>query len=471
MCRGSSSHKTPRPQDLVSGTLYHERRVMVILPPKDRIKTIVLFALPIIGGMASQNVLNLVDTAMVGVLGSTALAAVGLGSFANYMAVAFITGLSAGVQAMAARRVGEGRSSETAVPLNGGLVLAIVLSVPLSLLLILNAGRLFPLLVKDPEVVALGVPYFQARLFAMVAIGMNFSFRGYWNGVGLSRVYLQTLLIMHASNIVLNYVLIFGRFGFPELGSTGAGIGTAISTYLGTAIYIMMALRHARRAGFLQGLPDRASLRTMLTLAVPAGLQQLFFATGMTAFFWIIGRVGTAELAASNVLVQLLLVVLLPGLGFGLTAASLVGQALGRGDPLDARRLGWQVSQVAAYLVGLLALGGFFFPRLILAIFLHDKATLELAVLPMRLVAATMAIDTVGTVLMNALLGAGDSRRVMILSIALQWGLFLPIAYLLGPVLGFGMTGVWSAQVFYRLLQTIAFTLLWRQGKWTSIRV
>jgi Na+-driven multidrug efflux pump len=119
----------------------------------------------------------------------------------------------------------------------------------------------------------------------------------------------------------------------------------------------------------------------------------------------------------------------------------------------------------------LVALAGLVFPRLILAIFIHDPLTLELAVFPMRLIAATMAFDTVGTVLMNALLGAGDSRRVMVFSVLLQWGLFLPVAYLLGPTLGFGMTGVWMAQVFYRLLQTICFIALWRQGKWALIRV
>jgi len=444
---------------------------MVKLPPSGRIRTIVLFALPIIGGMASQNVLNLVDTAMVGMLGADALAAVGMASFANFMAVAFITGLSAGVQAMAARRVGEGRLNESAVPLNGGLMLAAAIAVPLSSVLILTADRYFPWLVGDPDVVELGVPYLQARLVAMVAIGMNFSFRGYWNGISMSRIYLQTLVIMHVCNIGLNYLLIFGKLGFPELGSTGAGIGTAISTYLGTAIYVTMAFRHARSSGFFGGLPQRETVRTMLTLAVPAGLQQFFFATGMTAFFWIIGQVGTAELAASNVLVQLLLVVLLPGLGFGLAAASLVGQALGRKDAADAAAWGWHVSFVASVLVGALSLVGLVFPRLILTLFLHDEALLELAVVPMRLLGATMAIDTVGTVLMNALLGAGDSKRVMTISVSLQWGLFLPAAFLLGPVLGFGINGVWLAQVIYRLLQTVAFVNLWRRGRWATIEV
>jgi len=437
----------------------------------ERRRRILGLALPIIGGMASQNVLNLVDTAMVGVLGASALAAVGLGSFANFMASAFITGLSAGVQAMASRRLGEGRERETALPLNGGLLIAGGLAVPLSVVLILNADWLFSLLVDDPEVVALGVPYFSARLASMVALGMNFAFRGYWNGVDLSKVYMRTLIVMHATNIILNWVLIFGHFGLPALGCAGAGIGSAIATFFGTGLYIVQALRLARGNGFLRGLPDRASLVTMLRLSVPAGIQQFFFAAGMTMFFWIIGRVGTAELAASNVLVNLLLVAILPGMGFGMASATLVGQALGRGDASDARIWAWDVSKLAMVFVGCIAAVGLFFPDLLLRIFLHEPHTLELARTPLRVVAGTIWFDTLGMVLMNSLLGAGDSRRVMLVSVILQWGLFLPAAYLVGPVLGLGLTGVWVAQVAYRALQTVAFAVMWRGGHWAKIRV
>ena len=100
-----------------------------------RTRTILVLALPIIGGMASQNVLNLVDTAMVGYLGAPSLAAVGMGSFANFMAVAFIMGLSAGVQAIASRRLGEGRRDQTASGLNAGLLIALLVAVPWSLIL------------------------------------------------------------------------------------------------------------------------------------------------------------------------------------------------------------------------------------------------------------------------------------------------------------------------------------------------
>jgi Na+-driven multidrug efflux pump len=209
----------------------------------------------------------------------------------------------------------------------------------------------------------------------------------------------------------------------------------------------------------------------MVRLSVPAGFQSFFFASGMTAFFWIIGRIGTLELAASNVLVQLLLVAILPGLGFGLAAASLVGQALGRGDPDDAVTWGWDVSTLAMLLVGIGSLIGVFFPDLLLRLFLHDQQTIDLARYPLRLLGATMVIETLGSVLLNALLGAGASRLVMQVSVGMQWGLFLPVAYVLGPVLGLGMATVWTAQVAYRSLQALVFAMIWRSRVWIDLEM
>ena len=154
-----------------------------------------------------------------------------------------------------------------------------------------------------------------------------------------------------------------------------------------------------------------------------------------------------------------------------MAAASLVGQALGRGDPSDARRWGWDVAKVSALFVGSISLMGLFFPDLLLRLFLHDSVTLALARLPLRIVAAAMAFDTVGIVLMNALLGAGDNRRVMVLAVSCQWLLFLPAAYLIGPVAGLGLSGVWLAQVAYRSLLTVGFVQLWRGGGWAGIQV
>jgi len=428
-------------------------------------------ALPIIGGMMSQNVLNLVDTAMVGVLGPTALAAVGIASFASFMTGAVVMGLGTAVQAMTARRIGEGRAEESAIPLNGGLLLALVISLPLSLAACLFAPKLFPYLNADPAVIADGVPYFQARVLAVMAVGMNFSFRGYLTGVSLTRFYLRTLLIMHACNVVLNYLLIYGKFGFPELGAQGAGIGTAVSTYIGTGIYFFLTWRVARANGFLHRIPRGQTMATMLRLSIPSAIQMFLFAAGMTTLFWIIGQVGTQELAATNVLTNLFLVALLPGMGFGMAAMTLVSEALGRVDADDARQWAFDVLKIACLVMAAIGVPALLFPDLVLSGFIHDPDTRALGVAPLRLFGAMMAIEGASIVFMNSLLGAGAARAVMLTSVLTQWLVGLPAAFIVGPHLGFGLLAIWGTFAGYRLLQTVIFAGLWMRGRWVSIRI
>lgn len=440
-------------------------------PPRERTSQVMMLALPIIGGMLSQNVMNLIDTGMVAQLGDNALAGVGMGSFANFMSAAFIMGISVGVQAIAGRRLGEGRDHETAVGLNGGLLLALGLGIPTALVLFLLTPTFFPYLVADPKVIAVGVPYFQARLFALPGVGMNFAFRGYWNGVNRSGLYMRTIIVMHVANIFFNWIFIFGNLGMPAYGATGAGIATAIATYIGTLYYIWQGFRYARPAGFFQSMPDKETFLSTLRLAIPNGMQQFFFAAGMTVFFWILGKVGTRELAASNVLVTLMLVGLLPSIGFGLVTTSLVSQSLGRRDPDEAMRWGWDISKIAGVLLFVVALPSIFFPDLLLSPFLKDPKTLALARVPLQLLAVTLFIEAIGRVFMHALLGAGDNQRVMFWSIFLQWGLFLPCAYVAGPVLRWGMLAIWFGQIVYRILLTLVYGIFWRGGAWQKIQI
>jgi MATE family multidrug resistance protein len=437
----------------------------------ERRNRILTLALPIIGGMVSQNLLNIVDTAMVGNLGNSALAAVGLGGFVVFMCQALILGISTGVQSSAARRKGEGRSDRAAAVLNSALLLVLVIAPFFSAILIALADIVFPLLNDDTEVIALGVPYIEWRLGAIVFVGMNFAFRGYWNALDMSRVYMNTLIIMHACNIVLNYVLIFGNFGAPAYGVTGAAMASAIAMGIGTFIYIFLGFKHIAKDGFMRHLATRNETAGLIRVSLPAGLQQLFFAAGLVAMFVIIGKIGTPELAAANVLITVLLFAILPGLALGIACTTLVGQALGRGQPDDAYRWAWDVGKVTVILLTVLGIPMWLIPDLVSSIFIHDPATRELARWPMRVMGVTMPLEAISFAFMHALLGAGDAQRVMLVSIGTQWLVFLPLAYLVRPVLGFGLLGVWILQGGGRALQAYLFVHMWRGRKWQNITV
>lgn len=448
------------------------RRVSKILYiPKERFRRILHLSLPIIGGMISQNILNLVDTGMVGTLGDSALAAVGIGSFATFMSQALVLGVSAGVQAIAARRVGEGKENESAFALNSGLALVLTVAPLLSALLYFLGPTIFAALNKDPEVISQGTPYYQVRVAAILFVGFNFSFRGFWNAIDMSRIYMSTLLVMHAANILFNYMFIFGNFGAPELGTYGAGLGTTLATVVGTVIYFFLGFKYASSRGFLKQRPRFEQLLSLVKLSLPNGIQQLFFSAGFVVMFYIIGKIGTAEVAAANVLINVMLVAILPALALGLAAATLVGQALGGQEIAEAKRWGWDVVKVGIIFLAVLGAPMWIAPDLVLAPFIYNEDTVAIARLPMQLIGYLIAFEAIGLVLMNALLGAGDAKNVMVVSITTQWIFFLPLAYLVGPYWGFGLLGVWLLQAGYRFLQTASFVWLWQRERWAHIKV
>lgn len=430
--------------------------------------------MPVIAAKVSQNVLNLVDTAMVSRLDNSdaALAAVGYGGFALFVTQAIILGLSTGVQATASRRKGQGRLEESGWFLNAALLIVVIFAPLLSALLIYLVPHAYPYINSDPDVVALGVPYLQIRAIGIVFVAMNFSFRGYWNAVDMTRLYMITLVLMHTLNIALNYVLIFGHFGAPALGVQGAAIASVIALGFGSTTYFVFGMRYAREHGFMKRLPERPDILRLVQISLPSGIHQMFFSAGFLATFWIIGKIGTAEVAAANVLINVMLVALLPGLGLGLAAATLVGQALGRGDADDAARWGFDVVKLAV--VGLVVLGT---PMVLVpgpllsAIYTLEPETLELALWPLRLVGLSMIFEAVGTVMQYSLLGAGDTRRVMTVAIASQWLVYLPLVYLVGPVLGYGLTAIWLLQVVYRAMQAGIFTWFWMRRGWVHINL
>jgi putative MATE family efflux protein len=408
---------------------------------------------------------------MVGGLGPAALAATGLANFINFMAVASITGISTAVQAIAARRVGEGKLNEAAVPLNGGLLLSLMIGVPLSAAMILATPWIFRSLSDDPAVIQQGTEYLQWRLVAVAAVGMNFSFRGYWSAVNKTRLYMMTLIDMHVLNVIFSYTLIHGLFGLPALGVKGAGIGTTLSIVIGTAIYFWLASRHADESGFLHKRPTGEQFRSLVKLGLPSAVQQLLFSAGFVVLFWIIGLIGTAQLAVANVLVTITLTAILPGIGFGIAAATLSGQALGRKDPDDAQRWAWDVYKVGLWLFVPLSLGMTLLADPILTLFVREPHLVELGRLPLQLVGASILIDALGLIMMQALLGVGAMKLVLLVAVGLQWLLFLPLAYLIGPVLGMGLTAIWLATGGYRLLQALIFTIHWQRRGWIHIKI
>ncbi|USZ51834.1 MATE family efflux transporter [Halomonas sp. DN3] len=463
-----------------------------LLPDLTRWRLILRLALPIMAGMLSQSLMNLVDAALVGRLGETELAAAGIGGYAMFMVTACLFGLSSGVQAQVARRHGERHQTPVASaaaelgvelrhdprgePLAAGLTLAVMIGLPLMVLCLWQAGPIMAWLNDDPRVTSMAVDYFRWRLIALLPVAMIFCYRGYWNGIQQTGLYLRIMLVMHLVNLLASIGLIFGYWGLPAMGVSGAGLGSSLSLFAGVAIWAWLSHTPGHRGTRHRPChsPWRlggSTMATTLKLATPHSFQQLWFAAGYAVLFWILGQVDTASVAVGHVLVNLSLLLILPGVGLGMAAMSLVGEALGRESPERAHRWGWEVVHMAWLLLAALSLPMALMPEAVLGLFLHDPELIALGVDPLRLTALMIVLDAAALVFTQALLGAGANRTVMQLTLTGQWLVFLPLAWWFGVHEGFGLAGIWWCQLGYRALNSLCFAVIWQRRRWQSLKV
>lgn len=432
-----------------------------------RRRKVMRLALPIMLGMLSQSVLNLIDAALVGSLGEVALAGVGVGGYAMFMMTALVFGLSSGVQAQTAQRTGA-KCTTPAQPLNAGLLIALAVGLPLTLIAWWQAPLIIRLMTQTADVHGVAVDYFRWRVVSLSAIAMTLCFRGYWNGRQYTSLYLRIIVGVHVLNVLASIGLIFGYAGLPQMGASGAGAGTTLSLFIGLLAWLVVSIKGACQKGFLQRLPSLQQLRQTLVLASPHSFQQVWFAAGYAVLIWMLSQIDTASVAVGHVLINLSLLLILPGVGLGVAAMSLVGEALGREARQEAHRWGWDALGVAWLLLALLALPMLLFPSALLGLFFHQEALIALGRLPLQLTGAMIVLDAAALVLAQALMGAGAQRTVMTLTLSMQWLVFLPLAWWVGIIHEYGLIGIWLVQLIYRLLNSLAFVWVWQRRKWAT---
>lgn len=429
---------------------------------------------PVVIGMLSQTLLNVVDTAMVGRLGAVALGAVGLGGILSWMVLGTVGQLNVGAQAVAARRFGEGRKEETGRVFDNALLLALVIGSFVSLAVARLMSYLYPLFTDDPAVQELGSEYVLYRLYGGLPFLIIFVLRGFFNGVGQTTLHMRVAILVNITNIILNYLLIFGGFGFPRLETKGAAIASALATTIGAVYFLGISLAPRWRLQFRMYHRHNISrdiMANVVRLAVPSGLQAFLVMLGFSLFTSIVARVGTIELAATQVCISVMSLSYLPGAGIGTAASTLIGQKLGEGVPDRAEAYGWEAGRLGMYLMGSVGLLFMFAPELIFRLFTNDPEVIAMGLLPLRIVGAVQVFDGAGMVFTYALYGAGMNRWVFIAEVIINWLIFLPLTFALAIVFELGMVGAWIAFAAYMTIYGVTVGSKYYQGSWKEAKV
>ncbi|MGZ5431283.1 MAG: MATE family efflux transporter [Thermoanaerobaculia bacterium] len=436
---------------------------------RERVTTIFKLAFPISIALSSTLLMSLVDLAMVAPLGSQATAAVGVSMFSHTLILAFLVGVAPAVQGLVARRRGEGSSEPICRPLNAGLIAAVLVGIPLSIIGYAIAPSFLSLINSDPAVIAIAVPFLRTLYLALIASGINMAFKGHWAGMERPNVYMGIVLFMSVLNFCGNYVLIQGRFGAPALGATGAAISTAFSLYAGVLVNLTLTWTRYRSEGFLAARPTKPLLVRIFKLGIPATMQEFLFSGGYLVFFWLVGQIGTDELAALNVLVRISLVLSILSMALGSASATLVSRTVGEGDHAGAAQWGWDSGKLGVIAITLLAVPLVAFPRFFLSLLLSDPRTIEIAVIPWQLQTGTAGLASLIYIFAYTLVSVGDGNRVVLVSFATQWLFFLPAVWFVGPYLKYGLLHISLVELAYGALATVLITAIWAQGRWKRI--
>jgi putative MATE family efflux protein len=269
-------------------------------------------------------------------------------------------------------------------------------------------------------------------------------------------------------NVAANWVLIFGRLGFPALGVEGAGWGTTTAFTAGAALGLVWLWRGGLRLRLPRGMVElrRGVVRRILAVGYPAALEHLLMQIGFFLYMSFAARYGTTAVAAYIIGVRILALSFLPGFGFSAAAGTLVGQNLGAARPDDAARAGWAANRLA---VGLMTAGGFIvfvFARPIARVFVNDPAVVDAAVLFIRVLGAAQPLMAIDFTLGGALRGAGDTRFPLVAVLLGFYGCRLGMAWVVASVLQLDLLWLWLAVIGDYLVRAALKAWRFRSMRW-----
>ena len=414
-----------------------------------------------------------VDMIMVGSLGAASLASVGLGGQVMFIFQSLMIAVTAGTVAMVARSIGEKDSEKARNVLEQSLFSGSVVALVITPFLSFYAGDILRIYRAEQEVLFISSQYLEIAIFGTAFMFICLASAQALRGAGDTRTPLAVSSLINMTNVGLNYVFIFGKFGFPAMGVRGAALGTAVAFITGSFVYSILLWRRKLRlyVSFRGFSPDFSVVRKILNVGTPAALEQLVIQMGFLVFTIIITSFGTESIAAHQIGLRVQSFSFMPGLGFSIAATALVGQNLGAKNPKNAEKSGWEACKLAIGLMTVVSAFLFIFARDVAGIFVNEEPVIEKAVIFIRILAFGQPAIATHFTLGGALRGAGDTKWPLYASTAGVYGFRIPLALFLGVAMGTGVVGAWIAMTAEYFVRSVFVSMRFRRGGWKTVQV
>jgi len=409
------------------------------------------------------------DLIMVGRISAFAVAAVGLGLQSLMFVFAILTLFHVGTSALLSRFVGAGQMKRASVGLSTLLRFALIVSLPSAVGWYFFSSHIYVWFGTVPQVVVLGESYVQVLTLMMPFIFMKLVFVSALNSAGDTKTPMKVKIVSIILNVILNYLFIFGNYGFPELGVMGAAVGTVIVNVLEFFVYLFLYVKQ-KTPYIPMWAYSKSLLLRALKVGIPASIERSLTFGSFMLFTVIIAHYGTAVLAGYQIGLRVEGLAFMPGIGFTIAAMALMGQGLGAQKPLQARE---DVLLVLKYTVGFMFFLSFFMifmPEKIVWLFSSDADTIKEASLYLRIVGVSQIPLAFNFVLSGALRGAGDSKRTLKINLISLWFVRIIPAFLLSWYFDDIMV-VYFAMISDTFVKAIWLWVTFNRGEWMKIKV
>lgn len=410
---------------------------------------------PVILGMLGHTFVAFADNIMVGQLGTAELAAVSLGNSFVFIAMSLGIGFSTAITPLVAEADGAKDQAAGKSALKHGLVLCTVLG--LSLFGLIQVSKpLMHHMEQPPEVVELAMPYLDLVAFSLVPLIIFQAFKQFSDGLSQTKYPMYTTIVANMINITLNYLLIFGSFGFPKLGIVGAAVGTLVSRVIMVAFIWYLLQRKKKFEFYVTHFNFRSIekkvMKKIINLGFPSALQMFFEVAIFTAAIWLSGVLGKNAQAANQIALNLSSMTFMVGMGLGVAAIVRVGNQKGLRNHKELKRIAESVFfltllvEIAFAVIFLL--GRHWLPTIYLDVddMANQADNTEVIIIAAKLllVAAFFQIsDGLQVVVLGALRGLQDVKIPTLITFVAYWLIGFPISYYLGLHTSFESTGIW----------------------------
>jgi len=409
------------------------------------------------------------DLIMVGRLSAYAVAAVGLGLQSLMFVYAALTLLHVGTSALLSRFVGANQMMRASLGLATLLKFALFLSLPVSVIWYFLSAQIYIWFGTIDEVIVLGSTYVQMLTWMLPFVFMKLVFVSALNAAGDTKTPMLIKMVSIVLNIALNYLLIFGNYGFPQLGVLGAALGTVIVNALEFLVYGYLYLKGRTDYVFLQYYSKRLLYRA-LKVGIPASFERMLGAGSFMFFTAIIAHYGTEALAGYQIGLRIEGIAFMPGIGFTIAAMTLMGQGLGAKNPVRAREDVILVLKYTAAFMFALSFFMIFMPEKIAWLFTDDVQTIEQASLYLIIVGLSQIPLAFNFVLSGALRGAGDTKRTLKINLISLWLVRILPAFVLTWYFE-SILFVYVAMICDTFVKALWLWRVFDKGEWQKIRV